>query len=423
MSELSSIRGPFASDEQFNFFKTSIEDADTRVRVERATDAEGRIFARIVKKIEANSASPSVNPEMPSSPPAPALDKSGAIPAGAPGTFVSARRTGPTSVLYIDAEGREVLREGGSRAWRNFNPGNIKKGDFAILAGAIGDDGTFGIFPDLKTGLAAITALLVTKSFRDLTLEAAVFRYAPPSENESHAYVAFVEEKSGVGRADVIGKLPAGRLLAIAEAIKTIEGWKAGAERVNAPASPSTTGASGSPSGISSAGAASGEWMEIALGEAALPEKERSEWPDPGENPRILSYFHVAAPWFEDSGGDETDWCAAFVNFCLIRSGHMGTNHPGARSFFWNKKGHFVALPGPVKGCIAVQRHAPLDDATWQTGAGHVGFVTSFTDKTVTLLGGNQGKTVKVATFPLVTMNSTGSVTSRFVAFMMPVAG
>ena len=142
MSELPAIRGPFASEEEFNLFKTSTEDEDPTLRVERATDAGGKIFARVVKQAGASSALPSINPDMPSAPPAPELDKPGPLPAGAPGRFVTARRTGPTSVIYIDAKGRDVLREGGSRAWRNINPGNIKKGDFAISAGAIGDDGT-----------------------------------------------------------------------------------------------------------------------------------------------------------------------------------------------------------------------------------------------------------------------------------------
>ncbi len=57
------------------------------------------------------------------------------------------------TVSYIDAAGREEIREGGSRSWRNCNPGNIRKGDFSINCGAIGDDGSFAIFPDEETAL------------------------------------------------------------------------------------------------------------------------------------------------------------------------------------------------------------------------------------------------------------------------------
>jgi uncharacterized protein (TIGR02594 family) len=372
-------------------------------------------------RVGPTSVAPSVNPDIPAKPPVPALNVPGAVPAGGPGRFVSARRTGVKIVTYVDEDAREVVREGGSRSWRNNNPGNIRKGDFVITAGAIGDDGSFGIFADLKSGLAAITALLQTASYRDLTLEGAIFRYAPPSENDTGAYVDFVESKSGVSRGEVMRQLAPERLAAVAEAIRKMEGWVEGIERADQPASLLAASPGVAPSGITSAAAASGEWMQIAEEQAGLPERERSEWPDPGENPRILNYFRVAAPWFEPGDGDETDWCAAFVNFCLLGSGHIGTNHPGARSFFWNKKGQFVPIAAPVRGCIAVQRHAPFDDPKWETGAGHVGFVTSSTATHVTLLGGNQSKTVKVQSFPLVTTNASGKVVSRFVSFMMPV--
>jgi hypothetical protein len=66
-------------------------------------------------------------------------------------------------------------------------------------------------------------------------------------------------------------------------------------------------------------------------------------------------------------------------------------------------------------------RHAPFDDPRWEAGKGHVGFVTSFTEREVTLLGGNQSRTVRVQTYPLVARDAAGDVRSRFVAFVMPV--
>jgi len=86
-------------------------------------------------------------------------------PAGAHGPFVHARATAPKTILYTDADGRDEIREGGSRSWRNCNPGNIRKGDFSINCGAIGDDGSFAIFPDEDTGKAAVIALLQTTSY------------------------------------------------------------------------------------------------------------------------------------------------------------------------------------------------------------------------------------------------------------------
>jgi hypothetical protein len=46
---------------------------------------------------------------------------------------------------------------------------------------------------------------------------------------------------------------------------------------------------------------------------------------------------------------------------------------------------------------------------------------TAWTDKTVTLLGGNQSGTIMERTFPLVEKNSSGTKTAEFIAFMVPV--
>ena len=109
------------------------------------------------------------------------------------------------------------------------------------------------------------------------------------------------------------------------------------------------------------------------------------------------------------------------MNYCLVVSGHVGTEHPGARSFFWNRKKQFVVLDAPQKGAIAVRRYAPFADPAWREGKGHVGFVTSFTDREVTLLGGNQSGTVCIQVYPREARDSAGALLSRFVAFLMPV--
>jgi uncharacterized protein (TIGR02594 family) len=358
----------------------------------------------------------SVHPDIPPEPPVDILDTPNLPPPGPAGRFVSARKTADLTVVYIDGQGREVVRRGGSRSWRNNNPGNIRKGSFAENAGSIGDDTAFAIFPDEALGLAAVITLLRSEKYTNLSLRDALFKYAPPSENDSEAYVAAVVAKTGIAQGTILRDLPVAKIRAFAGAIKDIEGWRVGDEGPNSPAS----AAAGTGAGISAAAGAAGEWMAIAEREAALPERERSEWPDPEENPRILEYFRVAASWFEVTGGDEVDWCAAFVNFCLVTSGHIGTDHPGARSFFWNKKGQFVPLDAPKKGAIAVRRYAPFDDAAWPSGPGHVGFVISSTATHVTLLGGNQSHTVRIQEFPLETFED-GKLASRFVAFMMPV--
>jgi uncharacterized protein (TIGR02594 family) len=160
--------------------------------------------------------------------------------------------------------------------------------------------------------------------------------------------------------------------------------------------------------------------MKVAQKEAALPAQDRSQWADPGDNPHILNYFKVGCGWFDPAEGDEVDWCAAFVNYCLVTAGFVGTDHPGARSFFWNKKSQFIKLSEPRYGAVAVRRYRPFDDPDWTAGQGHVGFVHAWTSDAVTLLGGNQSQTVRLQQYPLTARDSSGAVTAQFVAFMMP---
>ncbi|UVC12334.1 conjugal transfer protein (plasmid) [Rhizobium sp. TH2] len=339
------------------------------------------------------------------------------IKAGPAGKFVSARKIGDRRILFIDENGRDFIREGGSRAWRNFNPGNIRRGTFAKSAGSIGDDGAFAIFPDEDTGLEAVVTLLRSKSYNDLSLVDAVFKYAPPSENDSKTYAKFIEDQTGIKRTTVLSTLGIAEIRKIARTIRQIEGWSNGSEHPNMP--PSSLSAD--TQAVASAAASASDWMSTAISESQLPANDRTQWIDPGENPRILNYFKVGAPWFDPVGGDEVDWCAAFVNYCLVTAGYIGTEHPGARSFFWNKKKQFVSLPAPTYGCVAVRRYDPFTDPEWKTGTGHVGFVVSSTATTVTLLGGNQSDTVRTTTFPLEEKTSAGKLLSKFVAFMMPV--
>ncbi|WP_223217222.1 TIGR02594 family protein [Rhizobium cauense] len=391
--------------------------AQAKMKIGSIANADGG-YTVSYEPMPSTSDGASLSETLPSTPPVANMDSPTPAPAGAAGPFVHARAIAPKTILYTDAEGRDEIREGGSRSWRNCNAGNIRKGDFSINCGAIGDDGSFAIFPDEDTGKAAIIALLRTNTYIKLTLKQAIFRYAPPSENNSEAYAKFIHDKTGIALTTVLQDLKMDDFRKIAKFIQIVEGWKPGIIRSNAPPAPLMSAAIGV---ASSAASATQDWMTIARREAALPVRERSEWPDPGENPRILNYFKVCAPWFEVSGGDEVDWCAAFVNYCLVTSGQMGTDHPGARSFFWNKKKQFHVLKDPQPGAIAVRRYAPFTDDSWATGTGHVGFVVSWTSTTVTLLGGNQSNTVREQTFPRLEKNASGAKKSEFVAFLMPV--
>lgn len=413
------VFGPFESEETFNQFKIIVEEGSTPekpVMVEQLLSTERKIFA-IVRDMSAAAAGPfAPGSEIPDAPPAAEFESPAPAPGGAPGAFVSARKTADKTITYLDAQGRGLIRRGGTRAWRNCNPGNIERGPFARSQGAIGDDGRFAVFPDEGTGRNALIKLLGGEKYFGLTLHDAIFKYAPPAENPSARYVQFVSEKTGIGPGQKLSEA-SDEIPAMADAIKIIEGWTKGEEILLGAVGTFDAGAGKPPLPIVSR--PSGQWMEIARQEAARPAVDRSEWAGGKSNPQILDYFRVGTAWREVTE-DETDWCAAFVNYCLVKSGHPGTNSPGARSFFWNRNARFERLEAPKPGCIVVIRRLPFDDPKWEFGPGHVGFFVAGTDTSVTLLGGNQSNTVRESNFPK-EERSGGRVVAKVVAYMMPI--
>ncbi|WP_454764436.1 hypothetical protein [Cupriavidus campinensis] len=88
----------------------------------------------------------------------------------------------------------------GPRNLRNNNPGNIEYGPLALSLGATGSDGRFAIFPDQKTGSAALDALLQRYGKQGLNTTAGIIgKWAPPSENNTSSYAASVAKALGVG--------------------------------------------------------------------------------------------------------------------------------------------------------------------------------------------------------------------------------
>lgn len=134
-------------------------------------------------------------------------------------------------VVYEMPDGGRVKRTGGTRAWRNNNPGNIRYSDFSRRVGAIGQAGGFAVFPDEATGMYAIEALLRTDSYNKLTIAGAVSRYAPPSENNTTAYYRRLSQLTGLSINKRMSDLTQSELTSVAKAIRAIEGWQAGTEQ------------------------------------------------------------------------------------------------------------------------------------------------------------------------------------------------
>jgi len=131
------------------------------------------------------------------------------------------------NVVYVYRDGHRVVRHGGTRAWRNNNPGNLRYYDFAKRNGAIGVAGNFAVFPDEETGMQALYNLLQTDSYKNLTITNALKRYAPSTW---HAYTRKLTRLTGLSADTKLRSLNQTQLNTVAQTIRQIEGWVAGHE-------------------------------------------------------------------------------------------------------------------------------------------------------------------------------------------------
>lgn len=145
---------------------------------------------------------------------------------------------------YTTQDGGSFRKVGGSRSWRNNNPGNMEYGSFAKAHGAIGTDGRFAIFPTEEAGRRAKEALIFESNggkrlpnnpldygagigYRDKTLTQMIAAYAPASENNTRAYQQRVLAAVGGRNKRMRDYTPAERK-AIMQAMLVVEGWKEG---------------------------------------------------------------------------------------------------------------------------------------------------------------------------------------------------
>ena len=138
--------------------------------------------------------------------------------------FVRAEADG-LNVKYYRADGSGVTRSGGSRAWRNNNPGNIRSDP-----NEIGSAGRFSVFADYDTGFDAIISLLSSSRYYNLSIFDAISTYAPPNENDTANYQNLIAEWTGLDTSRLISDLSASELEAVANAIQRMEGYIVGTE-------------------------------------------------------------------------------------------------------------------------------------------------------------------------------------------------
>jgi len=136
-------------------------------------------------------------------------------------------------------------------------------------------------------------------------------------------------------------------------------------------------------------------WMAIARRKLGI-----HEIPGPEANAFIVECLESTTLGHPENQSDETAWCSAFANRVMQLAGYDGTNSAWARS--WLDWGREPADKEFAPGVVVVLSRGPH--------SGHVGFLDSWTEDTVTLIAGNQGDSVSYANFPM----------SRVIGFRVP---
>lgn len=144
----------------------------------------------------------------------------------------------------------DIVREGGSRAWRNNNPSNMIWGKAAQSLGAIGHDTnaqghTMAIFPNKEAGDKARQWMLFESNwakklstkgdygaglgYKDKTVSQAITSHSPPEFNNTAAYIR--EALASIGGQDKrMGDLTSDERKKLIAVIDKKEGWDVGKE-------------------------------------------------------------------------------------------------------------------------------------------------------------------------------------------------
>jgi hypothetical protein len=131
-------------------------------------------------------------------------------------------------VVIVRGNGTEEIRSGGSRSWRNNNPGNVEEGPFTRSQGSIGVAARFAVFPSEKAGTNATTQLLNRDDYQAKTLDGATAAWAPPIENNTANYQSFVSKKTGIDGGTAMNTLTQDQIQSVTAAIRAFEGWSPG---------------------------------------------------------------------------------------------------------------------------------------------------------------------------------------------------
>jgi len=177
----------------------------------------------------------------------------------------------------------------------------------------------------------------------------------------------------------------------------------------------------------------------LSVGAGAYGQEARRfarEWPERA-NPVIFHFFSATQTKPE---GDVTAWCAAFINWCILRAHASGADEIGKSPSFFSKSGKpfkvenlknhstnsaasgsfrcWTEVKNPVRGELAVFKNAGTDAATAHClGQGHVAFyLRNPSNNLVQVLGGNQTSPGSGGAITIANMST--SPQSRFMKYV-----
>lgn len=122
------------------------------------------------------------------------------------------------------------------------------------------------------------------------------------------------------------------------------------------------------------------------------------EVPGQSSNPLILGMLRLDMGWPED---DAVPWCSAFVNYIAWLLRLPRSKHLRARS--WLMVGRAISDPLDAEAAfdvVVLQRGGVKLGPEVLDAPGHVGFFAGVEGDRILVLGGNQGDSVSVASFP-----------------------
>jgi RHS repeat-associated protein len=138
--------------------------------------------------------------------------------------------SGDVSRTVYKYKNRTETRANGTPSWRNNNPGNLEMTPLSKKNGAIGRAGKGGrwaVFPNYETGREA-KIKLIESTYKNHTIATMMYKYAPPSENNTEKYIKVICDGLNTDRNRQISTLSENEVQNMASIMQQHEVYKIG---------------------------------------------------------------------------------------------------------------------------------------------------------------------------------------------------